>query len=375
MRIETAAIHTARNPDPLTGAVSPAIVMSTTFERDAEYELRNGYVYGRPDNPNRRALEELLATLEGGAASIALGSGQAAISVMAQSLMPGDHAIFPVDIYHGARALIQTHYLRWGLEASFIDMTGPGVVAAALRRNTRMVWVETPSNPRLRVVDIAEAAAAAHNAGAVCVVDNTWSTPFCQRPFAHGADIVMHSTTKYFGGHSDVIGGALVYKQTGGELYERARSLQTMGGAVPSPFDCWLLLRSIPSMACRMRAHIENAGRIAVFLETHPAVSIVHYPGLASHPQHAIAKKQMLAYGGMLSFEARGTGDDALGVALRTRLFKRATSLGGYESLIEHRASVEGANSVSPPTLLRCSIGLEHVDDLIEDLDQALRGA
>lgn len=371
MHIETLAIHTARETDPSTGAVAPALVMSTTFARDENYETPHGNVYGRSDNPNRRALEKVYAMLEGGEAALAFASGMAATNTIFQSLQAGDHVLLPADIYFGTRALAGNHFERWGLQTSIVDMTDLANIERALRPNTKLVWVETPSNPRVHITDIAGAARLAHAAGALCVVDNTWPTPFGQRPVDFGADVVMHSTTKYFGGHSDVTGGALIFKNKDA-FYERARGVQGLGGAVPSPFDCWLIQRSIPSMAYRMRGHVANAGAVAVFLAQHPAVEVTHYPGLASHPQHALAKAQMLAFGGMLSFEVRGGREAALRVASRVKLFKRATSLGGYESLIEHRASVEAPPSSAPPGLLRCSIGLEHADDLIADLAQAM---
>jgi cystathionine gamma-synthase len=371
MHIETRAIHTARKPDPLTGAVAPTLVMSTTFARDENYAVPGEHVYGRTSNPNRRALEEAYAALEGGAAAIAYASGQAASNALFQCLNPGEHVVLPREIYFGTRALFDAHFARMGIEMTPVGGADVDELRAALRPNTRLVWVETPSNPLLQLTDIAAAAQAAHDVGARCVVDNTWATPFCQQPLALGADVALHSTSKYFGGHSDVTGGALVFRQAD-EFYTRAPSVQALGGAVPSPFDCWLIQRSIPSMAYRMRAHTENAAQVAQFLAAHPAVSAVHYPGLPSHPQHAVARAQMQSFGGMLSFEAAGGREAALRVAARVQLFKRATSLGGYESLIEHRASVEGPTSTAPAGLLRCSIGLEHPADLIDDLRTAL---
>jgi cystathionine gamma-synthase len=371
MKIETRAIHTAREPDPRTGAVAPALVMSTTFARDENYAVPGEHVYGRTSNPNRRALEEMYAALEGGEAAIAFASGQAASNAIFQSMNPGDHVVLPREIYFGTRALFDAHFARMGIAMTPVGGADIDELRTALRPNTKVVWVETPSNPLLQVTDIAAAAEAAHAVGATCVVDNTWATPFCQRPLELGADVVLHSTSKYFAGHSDVLGGALIFRRSD-ELCTRVRSVQALGGAVPSPFDCWLIQRSIPSLAVRMRAHTENATKAAQFLAEHPAVSAVHYPGLPAHPQHAVARAQMLAFGGMLSFEVNGGREAALRVAVRLKLFKRATSLGGYESLIEHRASVEGPSSTAPAGLLRCSIGLEHVDDLIDDLRQAL---
>ena len=261
----------------------------------------------------------------------------------------------------------------WGLASTLVDMTDLPAVAAAVRRETRLIWIETPSNPSLAVTDIARVAEIAHAAGGRCVCDNTWATPILQRPLALGCDLVMHSTTKYLGGHSDLTGGALV-SPADDEWAARLRTLQALGGAVPSAFDCWLLMRGIRSLPWRMRGHCENAAALATFLSTHAAVETVHYPGLAADPGHAIAARQMADFGGMVSVEVRGGSEAALAVVRRVRLFTPATSLGGTESLIEHRASVEGPESRTPPGLLRLSIGLEHPADLIDDLDQALAG-
>jgi cystathionine gamma-synthase len=261
---------------------------------------------------------------------------------------------------------------RWDLQADFADMRDLENVRRAIRPETKLVWIETPSNPLLQIADIPAIADIAHEAGAWCAVDNTWATPVFQRPLALGADIAMHSATKYFGGHSDVLGGAVVLKDGDSGLAERISASQKLGGGVPSPFDCWLLLRSLPTLALRVRAQTQNAGRIAAFLAKHPRVEVTHYPGLESHPGHDIAAEQMSGFGGMLSFQVRGGQAEALKVAASVKLFTRATSLGGVESLIEHRASVEGPDTRTPPNLLRVSVGLEHPDDLITDLDQAL---
>jgi cystathionine gamma-synthase len=373
MRPETRAIHAAHETDPRTGALAQPMILSTTFARDEDYALLGPDTYSRHSNPNRAALEKSLAGLEGGHEAVAFSSGMGAINAMFQTLQPGDHVIVPADCYVGMRSLINEHLTRWGVRFSNVDMNDTKNIERALRIDTRLVWLETPSNPCMMIADIRRAAELAHVIGAQCVVDSTFATPFCQKPFEHGADIVMHSTTKYFGGHNDVTGGALIFKSDTQTL-RRARSLQGLGGAVPSPFDCWMLSRSIPSMPQRMRTHIENAGAIAAYLSKHPKVASVHYPGLPSHPNHELAKRQMTAFGGMLSFEPHGGAEAALRVTRRVNLFKRATSLGGFVSLIDHRATVEGEHSVCPPALLRCAIGLEHVDDLIEDLEQALDG-
>ena len=372
MRFETQAVHVGHAPDPVTGAVTPSIVLSTTFQRDSAYQPPlSGDIYSRTSNPNRRDLENLLASLEGGLAAACFASGQAATQSILQALAPGDHVVFPSDIYHGTRFLLGQHFDRWGLTVSFVAMDDMQAVEQSFTASTRLLWVETPSNPRLKISDISTLATLAHAHGALCVVDNTWATPVWQRPLLLGADLVMHSATKYFGGHSDVTGGMVIAAQQN-SFFERLRSIQNLGGAVPSPFDCWLLLRSIPSLAVRVRAQTLSAMHIADFLQQHSAVSDVHYPGLASHPGFQVAQRQMTGFGAMLSFEVTRGEPGAATVAARVKLFRRATSLGGYESLIEHRALVEGPNTTTPRSLLRCSIGLEHVDDLIEDLAQAL---
>ncbi len=371
MRFETLAVHAGHRPDPATGAVTPPIHLSTTFERAEDGSFPGGYIYARDANPNRRALEECLAALEGGAAAAAFASGMAATSAVFQALAPGDHVIAPRDIYYGTRALLEQVYGPWGLQHTIVDMTDLAEVKRALRPNTRLIWVETPSNPLIRITDIAGVVALARSAGARVVCDNTWPTPVLTRPLELGADLVMHATTKYLGGHSDVLGGALV-AGADDELFQRIRLLQSKGGAVAAPFDCWLVLRGIRSLAWRMRAHCDGALAVARFLAGHRAVAQVHYPGLESDPGHAIATRQMRGFGGMLSFEVRGGRAEAMGLTNRLRLFTRATSLGGPESLIEHRASVEGAATRAPESLLRVSVGLEHPDDLIDDLDRAL---
>lgn len=371
MRPETLAVHAGFRVDPATGAVAAPIHLSSTFERAADGSFPSGYIYTRSGNPNRSDLETALAALEGGAAAAAFASGSAATAAILQALAPGDHVIAPVDTYHGTRKLLREVFGPWGLTASFVDMSDPGAVRAAVRPNTRLIWAETPSNPRLLITDLAAMAEIARGAGARLVCDNTWATPVCQRPFEHGADLVMHSTTKYIGGHSDLLGGAVIGKEED-DFFRRIRLIQGAGGAVPSPFDCWLALRGIRSLPWRMRGHVENAAAVAAFLSDHPAVAATHYPGLPDHPGNAVAARQMAGFGGMVSFEVRGDGARAMAVAARVKLFTRATSLGGVESLIEHRASIEGPDTPTPPTLLRLSIGLEHQDDLIEDLDYAL---
>lgn len=372
MNLETLAVHAGREVEKGTGAVTPSITLSTTFERAEDGTFPHHHIYTRSSNPNRDALETALAALEGGKNALAFASGQAAVAAVMQSLSTGDHVVLPDDLYHGVRYFVREVMARWGLQSSFIDMRDPANLEAALRPNTKLIWIETPTNPRLKINDIEFLAAIAHKAGALCAVDNTWATPVLQRPLELGADIVMHSTTKYLGGHSDLLGGCLVVREED-EVFGRLKTIQALSGAVPSPFDCWLLLRSLPTLPYRVRAHTENAGKVAEFLSQHPRVDVTHYPGLETHPGHQIAAKQMRGFGGMLSFEVMGGKEEAMAVAARVKLFTRATSLGGVESLIEHRASVEGPETVTPENLLRVSVGLEHPDDLIADLEQALR--
>ena len=371
MRIETLAVHAGHQIDPTTGAVTPPIQLSTNFQRAEDGTYPTGYIYARGGNPNRTALEESLAALEGGAEAAAFASGSAASMSVFQALSPGDHVIAPSDVYHGTSRMLLDIFAHWGLEATFVDMTQFSSVEEAVRPNTRLVWVETPSNPLLKVTDISAVSAIAHQAGAVCVCDNTWATPVLQQPLQLGADLVVHATTKYLGGHSDVMGGAVVAGASN-ELFQQIRQIQGTGGAVPSPFDCWLVHRGLRTLPYRMRGHSENATKVVYFLARHPAVALVHYPGLENHPGHGIASRQMALFGGMVSFQVKGGQKEALAVAAKVRLFTRATSLGGTESLIEHRASIEGPETRTPDSLLRLSIGLEHPEDLIEDLAQAL---
>lgn len=371
MNIETIAIHAGQDIDPTTGSVIPPIYLSTTFERAEDGTFPHGYLYTRNGNPNRTMLERCLSALEGGVDCASFSSGLAATMSIFQALKPGDHVIAPDDAYHGVSRLLREIMGPWGLKYSVVDMTDVSAVQAALQSETRLVWIETPSNPRLKITDIAAIATLAHSVGALCAVDNTWATPIQQRPLELGADLVLHATTKYLGGHSDLLGGAVVTREQD-PVFERIRFLQANGGAVPSPFDCWLLLRGIQTLAYRVRAHAEHALNVAQFLASHPQIERVHYPGLQTHPGHDVAARQMYGFGGMLSIEVRGGEAAAMAMAARLRIFTRATSLGGIESLIEHRASVEGPERKTPPSLLRVSVGLEHPDDLIADLAQAL---
>jgi cystathionine gamma-synthase len=376
MKIETVAVHAGRRIDPATGAVATPIYLSTTFERSAAGEYPLGYSYSREDNPNRQALEQCLADLEGGRQALVFSSGLAVTTAVLQGLEPGDHIVAADDVYWGFRKVIGDVFGKFRMETTYADFSDLAEVRAAFRPNTRLIWVETPSNPLMKITDLAALAeiarAAAPNAITIC--DGTFATPILQRPLDCGIDMVTHSTTKYLSGHSDVVGGVLVTRHDN-YLFERARRAQHYGGAVPSPFDCWLTRRGIDTLPYRVRAHSENAMRIACWLSAHPAVERVHYPGLPDHRGNEIAARQMSAFGGMLSFQVRGGRAEAMNAVARCKLFIRATSLGGPHSLIEHRASVEGPQTRTPQNLLRVSVGLEHPDDLIDDLKQALAAA
>ncbi len=370
MKIETIAIHSGRNADPATGAITPPIHLTTTFEREANGEYPKGFNYSRNNNPNRESLETCLAELEKGEAAAAFSSGSAATMSIMQSLSPGDHIIACDDIYHGTRHLIKL-FESWGIKSSFVDMTNIKNFKSEITKETKLVWIETPSNPLLKIIDMKKVSDAAHHAGAVVICDSTWATPVLQSPFNFGVDLTVHATTKYIGGHSDILGGAVIAKKND-EFFQKIKEIQKSGGAVPSPFECWLTLRGVQTLPLRIRAQSESAMQVAEFLNLHSKVSKVHYPGLAKHPQHPLASIQMKQYGGMISFEVKGGKDEAMKAASKVKLFTRATSLGGPESLIEHRASIEGPETKTPQSLLRLSIGLEHPDDLIADLDQAL---
>ena len=372
MKIETLAVHAGRGIDPATGAVTPPIHVSTTFERGPDGEYPLGFSYAREGNPTRRSLEECLAALEGGKEALAFSSGLAVATALLQGLEPGDHIVAPDDVYFGLRQVIGGVFAKWPLETSYVDMTDLSVVRAAMRPNTRLVLIETPSNPLMKIVDLEAVAQIAREFNAISVCDGTFTTPVLQHPLDCGIDMAWHSTTKYIGGHSDTTGGALITRYDN-YLFERARKSLMFGGASPSPFDCWLALRGVSTLPWRMKAHCENALAVAEFLQRHAAVERVHYPGLRDHPGHDVASRQMSGWGGMLSFQVRGDREAAMKVAARVRLFTRATSLGGPHSLIEHRASIEGRETRTPQNLLRVSIGLENSDDLIADLHQALQ--
>jgi cystathionine beta-lyase/cystathionine gamma-synthase len=374
MRFETRAIHEGQEPEPAYGAVTVPIYQTSTYAQpDVGKPIR--FDYARGGNPTREALQTVLASLEGGAHALCFASGLAAEATLLLTLAPGDHLLLADDVYGGTYRLLARVLADWGVAFDTVDATDPGKVRAALRDETRIVWVESPTNPMLKVVDLRAVAEAAHAGGARLVVDNTFATPYLQRPLELGADVVVHSVTKYIGGHSDLVGGAIVTNDDA--LAERLRFLQNAVGAVPGPMDCYLALRGVKTLAVRMEAHCRGARRVAGFLAEHPAVTRVHYPGLPDHPGHTVAARQMRDFGGMVSFEV-GSADEAVRVARSTRLFFLAESLGGVESLIEvpapmTHASVAGSPLEVPPNLIRLSVGIEHPDDLVEDLDRALR--
>ncbi|MEV6052247.1 cystathionine gamma-synthase [Streptomyces sp. NPDC052107] len=373
---ETLAIHAGNTADPLTGAVVPPIYQVSTYKQDGVGGLRGGYEYSRSANPTRTALEENLAALEGGRRGLAFASGLAAEDTLLRTLLsPGDHVVIPNDAYGGTFRLFAKVVTRWGVEWSVADTSDPAAVRAAITPKTKAVWVETPSNPLLGITDIAAVAQVAHDAGAKLVVDNTFATPYLQQPLSLGADVVVHSLTKYMGGHSDVVGGALIVSDQG--LGEELAYHQNAMGAVAGPFDSWLVLRGTKTLAVRMDRHSENAEKIADVLTRHPRVTSVLYPGLPEHPGHEVAAKQMKTFGGMVSFRVEGGEEAAVEVCNRAKVFTLGESLGGVESLIEHpgrmtHASVVGSALEVPGDLVRLSVGIENVDDLLADLQQAL---
>ena len=372
MKFETKAVHVGSHPDTETGGIAPPLQLATTFERTAEGEASRGFDYIRDAHPTQTRLEAALAAIDSASHALAFASGLAAGAALMQSLPAGSHVVLPDDSYYGMRNLALEYFPQWNLEASFADMADLAAVRAAMRANTKLIWGETPSNPLMKVSDIAGLASIAHESKALLGVDSTFATPALQRPIELGADLVLHSMTKYLGGHSDVMGGSLAFAKHD-ELAQRVEHTRHLTGGIASPFNCWLVHRGIRTLAPRMRVHCANARAIAEFLASHPNVEAVHYPGLAGDPGHAIAKKQMSDYGGMLSFRVRGGRAEALAVTAKVKVFTRATSLGGVESLVEHRASSEGPTSRTPENLLRMSVGLEHVEDLVEDLKAALR--
>ncbi|MFC7236502.1 cystathionine gamma-synthase [Halosegnis marinus] len=379
-RIETRAIHAGQEPDPETGALMTPIHANSTYEQDAPGAHR-GYEYSRTGNPTRTDLEANLAALEGGAHGRAFSSGMGAINTVLNLLSAGDHVVTSDDVYGGTHRIFTQVYEEYDLSFSFVDTTDPEAVADAVRPETELVWVETPTNPLMRIADIGALAEVAHAAGALCAVDNTFATPYLQRPLEHGADIVSHSLTKYLGGHSDTVGGALVTDDA--DLDERIGFYQNAVGATPGPFDCFLVLRGTKTLPVRMDRHCENARRLAAWLQGQSCVDRVYYPGLESHPQHDLAARQMDDFGGMLSFELDATLDEAGTVVSETEVFTLAESLGGVESLIEQPAAM--THAAIPPEereaigltdgLIRASVGVEHADDLEADLRRAFEAA
>src|SRR5215469_6835754 len=368
----TLCVHSAHEPEAATGALMQPIYLSTTFERNADGSYPRGYRYSREGTPNRTALETCVAALERGTGAAAFASGLAANIAVLELLDAGDRLVTPRDAYYGTRKQFADYASRRGVTVVAADFSAADAVRAAVGERARLVWVETPSNPLLNVSDLRRITDIARKAGALVVCDNTFATPVCQRPFDFGVDLVIHSGTKYLGGHSDVLSGVVVVREDTG-LLERMHEWQRTAGAALAPFDCWLLRRSITTLALRVRSQCQGAQQVAEFLAAHPAVEQVFYPGLPRHPGHAIAAAQMPGgFGAVLSFCVSGGEQAAMRVAARTRLFTRATSLGSVESLIEHRASIEGPNSATPRNLLRLSIGIEEPEDLIADLAQAL---
>ncbi len=374
---DTRAIHAGQDFDPTTGAVIPPVYLTSTFVQKGIGQLRNGYEYGRASNPTRTALQDLLASLEGGTHGLSFASGLAAEDALLRAaLKPGDHVVLGNDVYGGTHRLINRIHGAWGITNTVVDMSNLFEVQAALKKgSTKILWVETPSNPLMKISDIAELSDIGHQAGAIVVVDNTFASPALQQPLAHGADVVVHSTTKYLGGHSDVIGGALVLNDE--ELAEQVSFIQFAAGAVSGPMDAWLTIRGVKTLSARVERHSKNAQTIAEYLVGNPAVERVYYPGLPDHPGHELARQQMSAFGGMLSLAVKGGAKAARRFAESTVLFQLAESLGGVESLVNYpsemtHASVRGTELEVPDNIIRLSVGIESVEDLIADLDAAL---
>ena len=369
----SASKHPANHPTRYPSqAVVPPIELSTTFIRDPDGTYPAGYSYTRSGNPNRQQLEASLLELEDGAEAIAFASGTAATMAILMCLGTGDHVLMPEESYYGTQETVRRIFPRWGLGFDFIDMTDLKNVKAALTPRTKLIWVETPSNPRLRITDLTAIADLAAKNKAMVVCDNTLATPLNQNPLRFGCDLVLHSTTKYLNGHSDALGGVVIARVLS-EFTGRLRAVQTFGGGVPAPFDCWLISRGLATLSLRVDRQCDNAQKIAEFLEAQPGITVVHYPGLPSHPQHDLAKKQMRRGGGLLSFEVAGGKEAAFEFISRLSQIRRATSLGGVETLIEHRASMEGPGTLTPPSLIRLAAGIEQVDEVIADLRTALK--
>ena len=372
MKKETIAVHGSHLKDETAGAIAAPVFLTTTFERALDGTYPKGHMYSRNSNPNRTALEKGLAALEGASRGFAFGSGLAAVNAVFQCLQSGDHILMPEVGYYASYKLAEEILGPWGLEVTQVDMTDLATVEKAVQENTKLIWAETPANPMLSITDITGLSTIAKKHGLKLGVDNTMGTPVLQNPIAHGADIVMHATTKYIGGHSDIMGGAVLVKEDD-EWAKRIERVQILMGATPNPLDCYLLARGLKTLPLRMREHCANALELAKRLEKHPKVERVHYPGLESHPQHALAKAQMpQGFSGMIALQVKTGETETREMAGKLQIFQQATSLGGVESLVEHRKSIEGPQSTTPGNLLRFSIGLEHVDDLWVDLEQAL---
>lgn len=370
-KFETLAIKSTENNFSDSAPVSTPIYLSSTYRRNNDGSYNNDFIYSRSGNPNRSIIEQSISLLEKGKYAFAFSSGMAAISAVFQSLKAGNHVILPNDIYYAIKKLMEEVFSRWELTYDLVDMGDLNAVEKSIKPNTSLIWIESPSNPQLKISDISAIVKIAREKNIMCAVDNTWATPVFQNPLELGADIVMHSTTKYFGGHSDVIGGCIVLNNE--ELAKKTKSIQLLSGAVPSPFDCWLIARGIQTLHLRVTKQSENAFKLAQYLENHPKIEKVNYPGLKSHPQYSIAKKQQKnGFGAMLSVLVKGSEENAFAVSTKLKYFARATSLGGVESLVEHRKSVEGKDSPTPNNLLRISVGIEHIDDLIADWENAL---
>ncbi len=370
-KFETFAIKSTQNQFSNAEPISTPIYLSTTYKRNNDGSYNNDLVYSRNDNPNRKIVEHSIAVLENGNHAYAFSSGMAAVNSIFQTLKTGDHIILPDDIYYAIKKLMDQVFEPWGLKYDLVDMTDLIAVENAIKPATSLIWIESPSNPQLKISNIAAISKIAKNKNILCVVDNTWATPVFQNPLEIGADIVMHSSTKYFGGHSDVIGGCIVLNDN--NLAEKIKNIQVLSGAVPSPFDCWLIARGIQTLHLRVTKQAENALKLAQYLENHSKIEKVNYPGLASHSQHLIAKKQLKnGFGAMLSILIKGNEKETFEISTKLKYFATATSLGGVESLVEHRKSVEGNDSPTPSNLLRISVGIEHIDDLIADWENAL---
>jgi len=377
MQFETRAIHAGQEPERTTGAVTVPVFQTSTYQQDAIGKPR-GFEYSRTDNPTRQALEKALASLEGGEYGLAFASGVAATTAVLHLLKPGDHVVAGEDLYGGTYRLLEKVFRPWGLHVDYVDITNPAAFAAAISSNTRMIWVETPTNPLLKIADIADLARVAGSAGALLVVDNTFASPYFQRPLEFGAHIVVHSTTKYLGGHSDVIGGAVITRLH--DEYQQLKFYQNAAGAVPGPWDSWLVLRGLKTLAVRMREHERNALRLSRFLEAHPAVERVYYPGLQSHPQHELARRQMSGFSGMISLGLKGGFEAVERFVARSKLFLLGESLGGVESLVCYPPRMTHASIPSEErrrrgihdNLLRLSVGIENSEDLEADLRHAL---